>query len=492
MKPGNASLNKSKSLSDSKVSQADVMEELETIRKDYARASLQLTQQETFINHLKDSGEKKDAVIAHLEDELRNAEEIHQQEIAVIQEEAQTSQLEGEHRIRFLELEVSRLTEENAIYTRFEEENKDMRQTLLAQQEQMEKLRGLNESLRNKASEDMASFRAQLEEEFKRRLMESEKKFQAEAYRTLNDEAKQALQGNDHLQTVLAKQNDSIESVLGRCKQLESSHANMKMEQELAVHSLHLHSGEVQKLRQQLSDSKSRCQQLEESLQQRRIERASLELLYMEYETTRKELQKTSDKLRTTQRQNERMKNRISALQNEGPADGRLRSIQQHTGDLSRQHRRAASRLDEVSSDEDVEDGGYEAGNAPRPKVDPMEILAMWNVNFENWKPPGIEEDLKDVSGLTEPESVPTGPPRPPPADRPRKMRQTVAQQRLDKDRELSVLSKRKFKSLPPNANQYQGPRTKLEGVVEHGPFTVAEGQIHFGTKQSSSRFLVP
>ena len=39
------------------------------------------------------------------------------------------------------------------------------------------------------------------------RLAESEKKFQSEAYRALSEEAKVALQGNDHLQTVLSKQN---------------------------------------------------------------------------------------------------------------------------------------------------------------------------------------------------------------------------------------------------------------------------------------------
>ena len=57
-----------------------------------------------------------------------------------------------------------------------------------------------------------------------------------------------------------------------------------RLEQDLSHQSLQLHQAEVQKLRKQLSDSKSRCQQLEDSLKQRRIERASLELLYMEYE----------------------------------------------------------------------------------------------------------------------------------------------------------------------------------------------------------------
>lgn len=57
-----------------------------------------------------------------------------------------------------------------------------------------------------------------------------------------------------------------------------------KTEQELSQQSLRMHQVEAQKLRKQLTDSKSRCQQLEEDLHQRRIERASLELLFIEYE----------------------------------------------------------------------------------------------------------------------------------------------------------------------------------------------------------------
>jgi|UniRef100_A0A7S4LDH9 myosin heavy subunit len=487
---------------DNKQAFQEVLSELEQTRKDYAKASLQLTQQETFIAHLKDGEAKKDAVIAHLEDELRNAEQIHHQELAVVTEEAKTTQLEAEHRIRFLELEVTRLTEENNIYTNFENENKEMRKTLMYQQEQMEKLTNLNEELRSKARDDMTDFRQQLEEEFKKRLAESEKKFQSEAYRALSEEAKVALQGNDHLQTVLSKQNDSIEAVLGRCKQLETSHSKMRLEQDLSHQSLQLHQAEVQKLRKQLSDSKSRCQQLEDSLKQRRIERASLELLYMEYESTQKELQKATDKLRRTQRAAERWKNRVMAQQHDVAGPGRLRQIQSSTAEMSR-GRHAALRLESretaasmSSDDEGFDSGGWDTGGEEAPhraKVDPMEILAMWNVNFENWKPQGLPDSLPELKDtqLNDPQADAAAHGPRPPVNRPRKVRQTVERDRLEKDRELSVLSKRKFKSVPPQGAVKQKPHQ-----VPYQPFSIPEGQALYAAPTQKSapatRFLVP
>eukprot|EP00906_Rhabdomonas_costata_P025781 RCo036826 len=299
----------------------EVSKELEQTRKEFAKASLQLTQQEALITHLKDAEAKKDAIVAHLEEEIRTLDAHYQQTVSVHTEEARTKELELEHKIRYLELEVSRLTEENAIYSRFERENREIRQTMMQQQELVDRLQRINDDLRLRTKDDISEFQNRLEQEVKKRLVESEKRFQVEAYRALSEEARVALQNHDHLQNVLQKQNDSIEAVLSRCKQLENAHSKMKIEQELSQQSLALHQTEAHKLHKQLQSSQSRCAELEEGLRQRRIERASLELLYMEYETTRKDLTKTTERLRRTQRALERWKNRAMALARDGPDD---------------------------------------------------------------------------------------------------------------------------------------------------------------------------
>eukprot|EP01012_Entosiphon_sulcatum_P068737 TRINITY_DN990_c0_g2_i1.p1 TRINITY_DN990_c0_g2~~TRINITY_DN990_c0_g2_i1.p1 ORF type:complete len:548 (+),score=135.90 TRINITY_DN990_c0_g2_i1:101-1744(+) len=532
------------SLSETKSAMQELLGELEHTRKEYAKASLQMTQQETLINHLKDSDAKKDAIIAHLEDELRNQEQLHLQELSVAQEEAKTAQLEADHRIRYLELEVARLKDENVIYTRFEKENRDLRQAVMQQQEQVEKLQQLTEDLKTRNKDNLTDFRSQLEDEFQRRLAEAERQYQAEAYRALSEEARIALQGNDHLQTVLQRQNDSIESVLGRCKQLEASHKKLKLEQDLSQQSLQLQQQEMQRLRKQLGDSKARCAQLEESIKQRRVERASLELLYMEYEANRKEMQRLQDKLRRAQREVERWRHRTLALQEEigrSVSPQRFQRIQRHTEELraaseeytsgrrSRGSRRSRSAgkdsgvrpgwgaLSEEETDwETVVEGEKDGG---KPKVDPMEILAMWNVNFENYRKPGEPQPQSqqsqshasqsqsqdaatmdgDIGDGTLPHSAPTataaGSPlrQPQPPLERKRPKMTTDQERVKHDRNLSVLSKRKFKSLPPQHHLHMAATSHR--AADAFPFTVAQGSVHFGAKPAQAtqqRFLIP
>eukprot|EP00667_Euglena_gracilis_P013954 EG_transcript_14429 len=364
--------------------------EMDILRREFARVSLQLQQQETFISHLKDAEIRKDDSIVQLESELRTMQQLHAQEIGVIVEESQTKQLEAQHKIRFLELEIAKLREESKLDNHFEEENKALRQTLLEQQQQVELLQRRVVDLQSRATDDSGDTRQHLEEEFKRRITEAESKYQTEAYRALNEEAKLALQGNDHLQTILSRQNDSIQNVLNRCKLLESSHSKLKTEQELSQQSLRMHQVEAQKLRKQLTDSKSRCQQLEEDLHQRRIERASLELLFIEYEKSQREMQRLQDRLRRAQRQAERWRNRVVLLQQELGTEGRSHAKQNLTTDGA--VRRAAARQLESRGTESSEDEGEGEGESLPVKVDPREILAMWNVNFEHWKPAGHDE----------------------------------------------------------------------------------------------------
>eukprot|EP00668_Euglena_longa_P029478 GGOE01036826.1.p1 GENE.GGOE01036826.1~~GGOE01036826.1.p1 ORF type:complete len:477 (+),score=98.56 GGOE01036826.1:71-1501(+) len=459
--------------------------EIDILRKEFARVSLQLQQQETFISHLKEAEIRKDDAIAQMESEFKSLQQLHAQEISVIVEESQTKHLEAEHKIRFLELEVAKLREESKLDNHFEEENKALRQTLLEQQQQVELLQRRVVDLQSRATDDPGGdTRQQLEEEFKRRLTEAESKYQTDAYRALSEEAKLALQGNDHLQTILSRQNDSIQNVLNRCKLLESSHSKLKTEQELSLQSLRMHQAEVQKLRKQLTDSKSRCQQLEEDLNQRRIERASLELLFIEYEKSQREMQRLQERLRRAQRQADRWRNRVILLQQELGSESRMHAKLNMTTDGA--IRRAAARQWESRGTDSSDDEGENdtlSGEAPPSKVDPMEILAMWNVNFEHWKPAGLDESRASAKPSETPARV-----LPATLEPPQKARPTADQVRLERDRELSVLSKGKAGA--------KGGKTKA--AAEPHQFSVAEGQIQFSVRPSgykglqNARFLVP
>ena len=412
-----------KNNNEARAAMTELISELDRTRKEYAKATLQLTQNETALQHLKDAELKKDQVIAHLEAEAERKEEVHRQEIEVLNEEFRTKDAAWSHRVKHLELEVQRLQQENEAAALFEKENRTLRDTVMEHQATIERLQLINDDLRSRAKEDNHEHAAELEAEFKRRLADAEKKFRAEAYRALSEEAKVALQGNDHLQTVLQRQNDSIEAVLLRCKQLEQAHTRISQEQEMSQQNLNHHMTEIQRLKKQLGDARSKNAQLEESLKQRKVERASLELLFVEYETTRKQLTKVQEKSRRAMREAERWRNRAVQLTHElgedqrEAAEAKLQQIQMQSDRIEshiakrqvRSARRARDRqaiqegaaalrmteegddvYDQASDDNwsdisDVDDGAEEAGRKAK-SMNPMDILAMWNVNFDGMR----------------------------------------------------------------------------------------------------------
>ena len=412
-------------LPETRTAMQELLAELDQTRREYAKVSLQLTQQDALVQHMKGAEAKKDQVISFLQEELAKMNQLYGKESEVRGEESKTKILELEHRNKYLEIEVTHLQEEASICASFEKENRQLRESLLQHQAVVEKLQAANEDLRTRSNAEMSGFRTQLEVEFKRRLSEAEKKFRAEAYRALTDEAKVALQGNDHLQVVLQRQNDSIEGVLSRCKQLESSHDRLKTEQEMSQQNLKQHQDDVQKLRRQLSDSKAKNTQLEEALKQRRVERASLELLFLEYEATRKELAKAEGKVRQAKREGERWRSRAIKISSDvGQADTvqQMEDVARRQEKIDEQLRKEKTRRDRrqrlrqkradtaqrLEAAEGEESGGgatvgfttdptssdydrsaptsdKEGRETSQQRVNPMDVLAMWNINFEAW-----------------------------------------------------------------------------------------------------------
>eukprot|EP00759_Apiculatamorpha_spiralis_P031134 PhF_6_TR32934/c0_g1_i1/m.48409 len=529
---------------ETKTAMQELVGELDRTRKEYAKATLQVTQLETLVEHMRDSEQKKDAVVQHLESELESVRKLHQQEVAVLAEEFRTKETGLQHTIQHLQLELNRLTEENRVLAGYELESRQLREAIMESQSKMERLQQINDDLKARVKEDMRDFRTNLEQEFKKRLVESEKKFRAEAYKALSEEAKVALQGNDQLQSVLQRQNDSIESVLARCKTLESSHSKLKSEQEMSSQNLNHHVAEVTRLRKQLNDTKSKNTQLEEVLRQRKVERASLELLFIEYETARKQLARAQEKGKRYMKEAERWKARALQLSydvsmpttggggagdtmNSSPHKGRetpnaetrisrarqqIREVEDQLRTSSRGKLRSRGARQSVTKDgvedwSDVSDDVDLEAIQTKANITPMEILAMWNVNFESWRETGggaspqqqispdgntlydqdgtLQDDadvlnvavptstsIKPLSNTTTPSVPPVRPQQPQPPQqqqqdglqqnaqyeaptaasqsRNRKHRLTADEQRSVAERNLSVLTQRRYRSIPP------------------------------------------
>lgn len=427
----------SRGAAESKTAMTELINELDRTRKEYAKSAMQVTQLDTQLHSARDELIVKDQRVQALEVDMKARDERHRQQVSTMEEEYKSKETAWLHRIKGLEIEVSRLQNENAAMIQLERENRQLRDTILENQAVTERLQAINDDLRNKSKEESKDQSSFLEAEFKKRLAESEKKFRAEAYRALSEEAKLALQGNDHLQTVLQRQNDSIEAVLLRCKTLEQAHAKIQDEHDVNLQSMQSHVAEIQRLKRSLAEAKSKGVLMDEALKQRRVERASLELLFVEYETTRKQLASVKEKCRRALREADRWKSRAVQLTRElddeqrEAAESKLATMQAQSDNIEahlerkrqRDIRRAqvreshadganALRLAEAGGSDPWSEGGSDAAaweglsddeeegkNSLRHRtIDPMEILAMWNVNFESWKAPP-EEGHPTVSG---------------------------------------------------------------------------------------------
>eukprot|EP00760_Papus_ankaliazontas_P011470 PhM_4_TR14799/c0_g1_i1/m.48056 len=433
---------------ETKTAMQELVGELDRTRKEYAKCTLQVTQLESLVEHMRDAEQKKDAVVQHLESEVDSMRRLHHQELSILVEEFKTKESSMQHTIQHLQLELARLAEENKVFSGFEQESRQLRDALLESQSKLERLQQINDDLKASVKDDMRDFRSNLESEFKRRLLDSEKKFRAEAYKALSEEAKVALQGNDQLQSVLQRQNDSIETVLARCKQLEQSHVKLKGEQESSQQNLQHHVAEVTRLRKQLTDTKSKNSQLEEVLKQRKVERASLELLFIEYESARKQLTRTQEKSKRYMKEAERWKARAMQLSydvnNEqlGNAIGSIPNVTNNTTSTDGKLARARQQIHDVEESmrvrhsnastavfqgmgpndwSDISDGDdhdpEEERLQARANITPMEILAMWNVNFEGWN---VGQQQSQPSSTADPSPVPPNTVDAPPPSQPK------------------------------------------------------------------------
>lgn len=572
---------------EAKSAMSELITELDRTRKEFAKSAMQVTQLETQLQTTRDDLVRKDQRILTLESDLTATEERHRQLVNTMEESYKSKELAWLHRVKTLELEVNRLQAENEAMLLLERENRQLRDTILENQSVMERLQSINDDLRNKAKEENKDQSAFLETEFRKRLADSEKKFRAEAYRALSEEAKLALQGNDHLQTVLQRQNDSIEAVLLRCKTLEQSHSKIQEEQEENLSSINAHVSEIQRLKKQLLEARSKGNMMDEALKQRRVERASLELLFVEYETTRKQLAQVRERCRRAQRESERWKNRAVQLTHElddeqrESAEAKLSAMQQQSDNIethlekkkqrdSKRARVLASNADgatalrqaedaaaamwsdggesdaaawDAMSDEEEQHGGRGLNHRT---VDPMEILAMWNVNFDSWRPTRDEENSptkvqsfeKPVGRVQPAETIsdvaemrPGSGPAPvslggvgaqtsselppvgtspvggqshmiafPPQAGSTNMR--VADRRALLDSKLSVLSQPKSTAVPPGARHYAKGIPKRPLDLQRAPMppmqelnTVSKGEFKIAKRGGSGgdgRFLVP
>jgi len=354
---------------------------------------LQVIQRDSLIAHLQESLDKKDKVVAQLKDEALKLQLLHQQVASAALEESKTNLLTAEHKIRFLELEVFRLADEAKLQSSYEMECAALRAELLEKRNEFNAALRQNTILLANSQRDWSDFRQHLEEEFKRRLAECQTEAQAAAHVALNEEALRAMQRIAHLQALLAQQDDSMGSATARCKRLESANAKLRLDHDLAMQSVELHQGDLQRLRRQLADCQARCRQLEEEAARHKADREGIGDLRAQCEALQLELRKTQERLRRLQRAGDR-------------SGGQVASSLGQSGD---------------------------APMGPRAEEDPRAVLAMWHARYADWAPDASPAGDRPTPPPRDAAVVSTAIHRPP-------RHPSAEEDRRESDRSLSVL----------------------------------------------------
>ena len=425
---------------DGKTAVTELVQELDRTRRELAKSTLVLSQAETANMQLKESLSIKEKTLSQLQQELVERDASHRLEVTAVAQGSDTHHQVSNQKIHFLESEVDRLRKENEVLGEYMTQNQQLRQVLTQAHDALAELQRANAELRSKMVSEIQSKTHSLEEEMNRRLVESERKLREDAFNALSEESKVALAGNDKLQTVLQRQNETLDSVLQRCKDLEEAQSKVEEERLLIENDASTQQREINRLHRILDESNDRGYQLEDALKQRRVERASFELLFVEHNAIKEQLEKEKDKGRRALREADRWREKSYTLAEQLGSDEKrdaimkLQAIASHSELLERNAERNKKRKDRIresrkknaevaqavqnfesgvdermmnqntnNDDDEDEDDENENENDQenendiveemfdttkkrqgKLQVSAMDILAIWNVNYQN------------------------------------------------------------------------------------------------------------
>jgi hypothetical protein len=420
---------------DGKVAVTELVQELDRTRRDLAKATLAVTQAETNALQLREGLAARDRIVAQLRQELLERDASHRLEVAAVATGSDAQSAATTQKAQFLADEVARLKREVEVAGDYVAQNAQLREVLTQCHAALAELHRANAELRAQMASDVQARTASLEQEFSRRLLESERRLRQDAFNALSEESRVALAGNDKMQTVLQRQNETLDSVLQRCRHLEEAHAKVDEERRAIESDTTAQQREIERLHRVLGDAGERAQQLEDALRQRRVERASFELLFVDHAALKRDLEAEREACRRAVREAARWRDRAYALTEQLGADERrdaaraLVAIAQHSDLLERNAERnerrrermqrarddnarvaqAARALDVTSPssgpaqaaaptggagsarafDDDADEGDDGAGSPLPPRdaplrVNALDILAIWNVNYHD------------------------------------------------------------------------------------------------------------
>lgn len=339
---------------DGKTAVTELVQELDKTRRELAKATLALNQAETVNQQLKEDLYAKDRTLTQMQHEIVERDASHRLEVAAVAKGSDAHQQVSSQKSMFLENEVERLKRENEVLNEYMTQNQQLRQVLTQAHDALAELQRANAELRAQMATEIQSKTKSLEEDFTKRLFESEQKLREDAFNALSEESKVALAGNDKLQTVLQRQNETLDSVLQRCKDLEEAQRKIEEERMLIESDASGQQKEISRLHKVLEESNDRGTQLEDALKQRRIERASFELLFVEHNNVKEQLEKEKDKCRRAFREADRWREKAYTLADHLGADEKkdamlkLQAIAQHSELLERNAERNKNRRDKL------------------------------------------------------------------------------------------------------------------------------------------------
>merc|ERR1711871_1831569 len=229
--------------------------ELTRLRYHVEEAEKRLQEQTKTAAHLREVHLQKTSEYDALQKDADRLAGDYQRQVEYLEEELMTKEENQIHRIKMLETELKRVTNELDCCRTFEEENKTLKQTMRELREEIDAKEVANADELFKQKKEAYRQQTMMEQELQRMVREMEDKYRAQAFAALDEESRNAIVAKGQLELKFLRQDETVQAMNERFDQIETANQHLKLDLDLTADRYDQQAVEAQKQKQQLQDA---------------------------------------------------------------------------------------------------------------------------------------------------------------------------------------------------------------------------------------------
>jgi len=354
--------------------------ELVRLRYHVDEAEKRLTEQVKTGQHLREVHIQKTTEYDSLVKDADRLAGDYQRNVECLEEELMSKEEALTHKCQMLETELKRVINELDCCRTFEEENKQLKQTMRELREEIDSKEVIHADEVFKQKKEAYRQQSMMEQELQRMVREMEDKYRAQAFAALAEESRNAIVAKGQLELKFLRQDETVQAMNERFEQLENANSELKINLDLTENRNNQQAVKTQKMHRDLQETHERCFALERDLRLMTLECQSAQAKGDQVEAMAREVEEMKKKLRGSEKRAAKWKSRAMDI-------AKLASISPHGMHQGQVHGNFAVKGttqklgfgeesdDEIPQDDEADDDGND-------EEEEEDLQAIWHAAF--------------------------------------------------------------------------------------------------------------